>query len=318
VQVLSPQLLCLGVLLSVALPGAAGADEPGSFTLDWQAPAGCPAGEAVQAEVSRLLGGKIQVAQGRDIQARAVATHAQTWSVAIETTLAGRPGQRSIEAASCPDLANATALIIALMIDPEAVASHAAPAPQPAEPAPAPTQKSREVEFLAGLHGAGSTGTLPAFDAGLGGGIGLTGRHWRLELRGTYGLRRDQKAVAAEIPNAYGRFNFIAATLAGCFNLGRSLAYGFCADAEVGRVSAKGFGGSRGLPAQTLWLALGAGVYAALPLRPYLSLPVHLDMLAPLQRNEFVFKDGPGNVTGRVFKAPVLGLRITLGIELHF
>ena len=316
-QVLSPHLLSLGALL--AMVGTVHAEETGTFNLDWQAPAGCPPRDDVQTEVARLLGGEIRIAQGKDIQARAVAVHAQTWSVAIETRVAGRRGRRSIEAASCQDLANATALILALMIDPEAVAAHTTqPLPPPAEPGPTPEKKSWDMEYLVGLHGAGSSGILPSFDAGLGGGIGLAGPHWRTELRGTYGLRRDQKAAVSEVPGAYGRFNFVAAALAGCFNLGSALAYGACVDAEVGMVSAKGFGINQGLPARTLWLALGAGVYAAVPLRPYLSLPVHLDMLAPLRRSEFVFKDEPGNVTGRVFKAPAVGLRISMGIELHF
>jgi hypothetical protein len=318
VQALSPHLLSLSALL--AMVGTVHASETGTFDLDWQAPAGCPAHDDVQTEVARLLGGEIRIAQGKDIQAHAVAAYAQTWSVAIETSLAGRQGRRSIEAASCQDLANATALILALMIDPEAVAAHTTQPlpPPPAEPVPAPEKKSWDIEYLVGLHGAGSSGTLPSFDAGLGGGIGLAGRRWRVELSGTYGLRRDQKAAVAEVPGAYGRFNFMAAMLAGCFNLGGALAYGACADAEVGMVSAKGFGINQGLPARTLWLALGAGVYAAVPLRPYLSLPVHLDMLAPLRRSEFVFKDEPGNVTGRVFKAPAAGVRISMGIELHF
>jgi len=167
-----------------------------------------------------------------------------------------------------------------------------------------------------GLHAAGSQGTLPSVDVGLGGGIGLAGRLWRVELRGTYGLRRDQKAMAAALPGAYGQFNFTAAALAGCFNLGREgLAFGPCADAELGVVSAKGVGVSQSLPADTAWLALGGGVYAAVSLGPHFSLPIHLDVLAPLRRSEFVFK----NVNpDRVFQAPVVGGRISVGIELHF
>jgi hypothetical protein len=299
------------------------ADEAGALTLSWQAPAGCPSRDEVSAEIARLLGGSIRVAQGGDIKARAVVAHGQTWALTIETELAGRPGRRSIEAASCPDLADATALIVALMIDPDAVAAHATqPRPvaatPPAEPAPPPQQEGpRAVQYLVGLHAAGSQGTLPSIDVGLGGGIGLAGRLWRVELRGTYGLRRDQKAMAAPPARegSYGQFNFTAAALAGCFNLGREgLAFGPCADAEVGVVSAKGVGVDQSFPADTTWLALGAGVYAAVSLGPHLSLPLHLDVLAPLRRSEFVFKGVPG----RVFQAPVVGGRISVGIELHF
>jgi hypothetical protein len=308
-------------LAIVANARSARAEETGALTFFWQAPAGCPSRDELRAEIARLLGGEIRVPKGGDIKAVAVVAPGQTWSLAIETELAGRPGRRSIEAASCQDLADATALIIALMIDPNAVAAHATqsrpePTPPPVQSDPAP-QKARRVAYLVGIHAAGSYGTLPSVDAGLGGGVGLAGRRFRVELRGTYGLRRDQRARAPSPapPDSYGRFNFAAAALAGCVNLGREgLAFGPCADAEVGVVSAKGFGASEGFPAQTLWLALGAGAYAAIPLGPHLSLPLHLDVVAPLLRPEFVFK----NVPNRVFQAPVVGARMSAGIEFHF
>jgi hypothetical protein len=317
-----PKLLCLSAVLSLAIVAnarSARAEEAGVLTFSWQAPSGCPSRDDLRAEIARLLGGAIRVPKGGDIKARAVVAHGQTWSLAIETELAGQPGRRSIEAASCQDLADATALIIALMIDPNAVAAHAAqprPVPPPAPSDPAP-QKERRVAYFVGIHAAGSYGTLPSVDAGLGGGVGLAGRRWRVELRGTYGLRRDQRVTAPSPapPDSYGRFNFAAAALAGCVNLGREdLAFGPCADAEVGMLSAKGFNVSEGFSAQTLWLALGAGAYAAIPLGPHLSLPLHLDVVAPLLRPEFVFR----NVPTRVFRAPVVGGRASAGVELHF
>jgi hypothetical protein len=317
VKGLPPKLLGLGTLLALAMlgnPRPGQADEAGSLTLSWQAPLGCPARDELRAEIARLLGGTIRVPSGGDIKARAVVLHEQTWSLTIETQSAGRPGQRSIEAASCQDLADATALIIALMVDPDAVAANATnPKPVPATPPPdsrpAPAMQRRSVQYLVGVHAAASQGTLPSFDLGIGGGVGLAGRRWRVELRGTYGLRRDQKA------GAYGEFNFAAAALAACFNFQwGGVALGPCADGELGLVSAKGVNVDESFPAQTLWAALGAGAYAAIPLGPHLSLPLHLDVLAPLRRTEYMVK----NVPGRVYQAPAVGGRLSAGIELHF
>jgi hypothetical protein len=42
---------------------------------------------------------------------------------------------------------------------------------------------------------------------------------------------------------------------------------------------------------------------------------VHLDVLAPVLRPEFVFKNVPPS---RVFQAPVVGVRVNAGIELRF
>jgi hypothetical protein len=152
-------------------------------------------------------------------------------------------------------------------------------------------------------------------DVGLGGSVGVVGRRYRVELRADYGLRRDQIANAATPPGAYGKFNFSAATLAGCFNLGQeALAWGPCADVEVGVISGQGFGISQSFPTNKLWLAVGAGGYAAISLGRRFSIPLHLDVLAPLRRPEFVFK----NVPDRVFQAPVVGVRVSAGIELRF
>ena len=323
-----PNILCASTVLALATFGNARlvhADQAGTLTLSWQAPAGCPSRGQVSGEIARLLGGEIRVPQGGDITARAVVEHGPTWSLAMDTELAGRPGRRSLEAASCQDLANAAALIVALMIDPDAVAAHAttpqpvaAPAPPAAEPPamdPALESKPRAVEYLLGVHAAGSYGTLPSVDVGVGGGIGIQGRRWRAELRGSYGLRRDQKAWAASPAGAYGQFNFVAAAFAACINLGpRAFAFGPCADAEFGVTSAQGFGVSQSLPTNTPWSALGAGGYAAISLGHHVSIPLHVDVLAPLRRSEFVFKNEPT----RVFQAPAVGVRMSAGIELRF
>jgi hypothetical protein len=324
-------------VLGRALPASAGQEE--AFTLSWQAPPDCPSPDTVRAEVARLLGGEIRLPAGRDFRASALVAHEQAWSVSIETELAGRSGRRSIEAASCQDLADATALILALTIDPDVVATRPArpnpPAPTPPPPPPppppprlpvptapvpaavqpAPQKQSSSNNFLLGLQAQGSQGTLPSVDLGLGGSVGVVGRRYRVEIRGAYGLRRDQIANAVTPAGAYGKFNFLAATLAGCFNLGgQAVAFGPCADAEVGVVSAQGFGVSQSFSTSKPWLAIGAGGYAAISLGPRWSVPLHLDILAPLLRPEFVFK----NVPSRVFQAPVVGVRVSAGIELRF
>ena len=327
-----PLKVWMAAVLGLAVLGhtlPAGASREEAFTLSWQAPSDCPSPGDVRAAVARLLGGEIRLPAGQDLKATALVAHGPIWSVAIETNLAGRPGRRSIEAASCQDLADATALILALTIDPDVVATKPArpkpppplpPSPLPPPPVPmaarpaAPKHDSR-TDFLFGLHAQGSQGTLPSVDVGLGGSVGIVGRRYRVELRGAYGLRRDQIANAATPPGAFGRFNFWAGVLAGCLNFGQeALAFGPCVDAEAGVVSAQGFGVSKGFQANKAWLALGAGGYAAISLGPRWAVPLHLDVLAPLVRPEFVFQ----NVPNHVFQAPAAGVRVSLGIELHF
>ena len=157
---------------------------------------------------------------------------------------------------------------------------------------------------------------MPSIDLGLGGRVGVVGRRYRVELRAAYGLRRDQIAHAATPPDAYGQFNFLAGVLAGCFNLGReTLAFGPCVDAEVGWMSAQGCGVSQSITANQPWLAIGVGGYAAISLGSRWNIPLHLDVLAPILRPEFVFKNVPQS---RVFQAPIVGVRVSAGIEMCF
>ena len=331
-----PLYVWFAAVLGLAVPGPAlpaSASQEKAFTLSWQAPPDCPSPDEVRAAVARLLGGEIRLTAGRDLKATASVAHGQVWSVSIETDFAGRPGRRSLEAASCQDLADATSLILALTIDPDVLATRPArpnppPPPPPSPPAPqlplpvatttrpAPQKQSAPTDLLLGLYAQGSQGTLPAVDVGLGGGVGVAGRRYRAELRAAYGLRRDQSVNVSAPPGAYGKFNFLAGTLAGCLNLGQeAVAFGPCADAEVGWVSAQGFGVSQSLQATKPWLAVGAGGYAAISLGSRWSVPLHLDVLAPLLRREFVFNAA---VPSRVFQAPAVGVRVNVGVELRF
>jgi hypothetical protein len=76
-------------------------------------------------EIARLLGGAIEIEHGGKLDVRASVGHGAAWSVAIATQYAGRAGRRSIEAPSCQSVADATAIIVAMMIDPDAVDANA-------------------------------------------------------------------------------------------------------------------------------------------------------------------------------------------------
>ena len=323
VKGLPPTFAALAGLLALVLPGRPGraSEAPGgSFTFTWDAPAECPSREQVEVEISRLLGGRIQIAQGGDLDAHATVERGVAWSVSLTTRHAGRAGRRSLDAPSCRSVAEATALIIALMIDPDAAAANAqerkeepASVPMPAAQVAAPG--ARPVDFLASLHGQGSLGTLPEIDIGVGVGLGLLGRRWRLELRGTYGLRRNQARDLPSVAGAHGRFNLTTGALVGCYRLGPSgLGFGPCAIAEAGVVSADGYGASVGFSRHALWAALGGGGYLSLAMGRHLCGLLEFDVLFPLYRPSYVFQDLPGVV----FQAPAVGVRALAGMGWRF
>lgn len=312
----SPRAIHLAIVTVIYLrsTGHARAAAPGLVTFAWSAPAGCPSQEQVEADIARLIGQTPRPHDGRELQADVTVSQGPLWSAELTTHQAGRIGHRSIEAPSCQAAAAAVALIIALSIDPEALpttgrAAAVATAAVPDRPVTHP----RQLRILASIHAQGRAGTLPGTDVGVGAGIGLAGARWRAELRWTYGLRRDQ--VAALPSGPAGRFNIAAGSLTGCSDLGGlPLALGPCAVAEVGRVTATGYGTAAGFSRDVLWLAAGAGVFSSLALSKHLHTSVEVDVLAPLYRPDFVFLDMPGVV----FKAPVVGGRAVFELSWAF
>jgi hypothetical protein len=119
----------LALLAGVAIPSllhSARADEA-AWSLVWEAPAGCPSEANVRDAVAQLLG--TGGPPPASVSARAVVqrTSSDHWIVQLTTVREGARGERVVEATSCPSLASATALIVALTIDPERVAANSPP-----------------------------------------------------------------------------------------------------------------------------------------------------------------------------------------------
>jgi len=318
----------LGLGLGLAwAPSAARAQAPASFAFAWGAPEGCPSAAAVQAEIDNLLGGAAGDRVRQDLAVQATVEHLALWQVTLETQSGMISGHRTIEAGTCQGLASATALIVALMIDPDAVAAHASqakaaspevpPIPATPAPAPAPPRPARATFVLAGLGAAGHLGVLPGPDVGIGATIGLLRGQWRVELRGAYGPRQVPSDALADAPNVHGKFRFFAGTLAGCWlRLGRVVDLGPCAEAEIGAVHGEGAGADRIIAQTTPWFGLGAGGVAVLKATPWLRFPIHLDAVAPLWRPHFVWSNVEANRP--IFRAAPVGGRLIAGAELQF
>jgi hypothetical protein len=101
--------------------------QPTSWQLEWSAPAGCPDVARVRDSVARLLGSN---RKGDDpVSARIVVSHdGGSFHAQIDTVQRAGSGHRALEGATCQDVADASALIVALLIDPNVVASPLAPA----------------------------------------------------------------------------------------------------------------------------------------------------------------------------------------------
>jgi hypothetical protein len=329
-------LRCLGLglrcllVVSVGLAGErdalAEADRALSFA--WTAPDGCPSAAEVRAEIDKLLGDTAQAHVRERLTVEASVTHDEKWTVAITTQSATSTGRRAIEAATCQALANAAALIVALAIDPDAVAARAALPPrreQPAQAAPVPVMtpaqpptagvSKRRTFGVAGLVATGSLGVVPALDVALGAELGLVRGGWRLELRAAYGLRTVDSAPVSATRDAHGRFRFFAGNVVVCRTWAwQHVQLGPCTDLAIGAVHGQGIGADKDESATTLWLAWGAGLVAVAMPNHWLRIPLHLDVVAPLHRPTYAF----GGLETPIFSTWRVGGRLTAGVEVQF
>lgn len=122
-------------LIFVALCASSAAEVYGAeaVALRWSAPADCPTGADVLGEVNRLLGPRASLNEASlEVVAEVQRKDDGTYLVRLE--IPGEDGLRSreVSAVSCAALGQAAALILAMMVDPEAALA--------AEPAPGPGQ----------------------------------------------------------------------------------------------------------------------------------------------------------------------------------
>jgi hypothetical protein len=94
--------------------------------LEWQAPAACPDGAAVRARVVDLVGA--DAADQAMLTARvAVRSQAAGWAMTLVLVREGGEDRRTLADRDCSALAEAAALVIAVAIDPQAVAGGPVP-----------------------------------------------------------------------------------------------------------------------------------------------------------------------------------------------
>ena len=324
----NPYNRLLSLAFAVTVVGrvaAARADAGSGFAFEWRAPEGCPPASAVEDEIAHLLGGPAREHVRDDLRVQATVERGSLWLVTLETTSKMANGHRTIEAATCQALANATAFIVALLIDPDAVAARTSkprgnepqPPPPPAEPTSGKGRPPgvRATLVLLGAAAAGNLGVLPSPDVGVSASVGMVRPRWRIEARATYDPRQVRSDALANPSGAYGRFSFITGTLAGCMTFSRSmLEFGPCAEAEFGAVHGEGIGATRTTSHTSPWLGVGAGGLLAIKVTGGLYLAMHADAVVPLWRPRYVLE----NVQVPIFRSASVGGRLTAGVELRF
>ncbi len=306
---------------TLQLGAPAGPDAPAEdaepFALEWRAPATCPDEQDVHARVASLVGGP-----PRGLTARAVVTgDATRWRLDVRVAWSQGSLERALESSSCDALADAAALLIAVVADPLATSERLQPqqhsVPPPPEPtawspdapvdsAPAPSLRSPEAPrppLAAEDRRAGAPRrqrAAPARDRGWGArafagldvgslpsvaptlGAGATFR-WPSVRAGLDVVYLPPSRLVADAPAGDGVVQLGAARGELCprFYAG-PVELPVCATLEVGATAASGFGPASTRGALNPWTAAALGVELRGRVAPRVALFLRLNAVIPL------------------------------------
>lgn len=308
------------------------AGEP-TIELRWDAPAGCPARDAVADEIAARIGDHAPDAR---ITADVRVTADDAGAYTVEVGLAGDVvGHRSVRASSCEEAATATAVVIAIA----ATSAHAtevpeapptpdplAPTPRPARPAPPPATTIQEppapaapadarprgiTGIAVAARGGVDVGSIPGVAPLVGGAVELLGARWHAWVGGLhrFGSRRSASGAA----DLGGRFRMDAGQL----GAGPRLRWGtfelpLRAAIELGAITARGTGELVPRDSRRLWAAALVGAGARWVPIPRLAVELGVEAVVPLLRPRFRVGSIPIATVGPI------GVRAWLGLSVRF
>lgn len=295
-----------------------------ALSLVWSAPRECPQTAGVRQLVADYLG-EARLAQASPTARvlRATATirhHGGRWDLKLETELDGEPGERTLEASTCADVAAAGALVLAFAIDPTAALRHGAPA-EPVSAAesappvgltPAP-QPASPIVLGAAAGVRGDLGALPRSSVGLALSLFVERGAWSGMLSGFLLAERSQ-ATAAK-PSAGGEVSLWSIAVAPCASptYRGDLRLHVCLPLELQSVRARGYGVDQPVVATRSELLVGVELSPGLRLSPRFELVAPLRVGVALLRPEFYLIG-----IDSVFRASALQGRAGVGILARF
>lgn len=329
-----PRALIPALAVSLAVADAR-ADPP---PLTWDAPAGCPEAQVVEAQVREVVGPRAAPAI-TSVHARAE-PRGDAWQIVVTFTREGGATERRLTLHDCESTARATALLVAIALvdaaptepieelptavpveprpletpppDPPRSEPLPAHAPPPAREAPPVAPTSPRVRAFIQLGPAVTLGLLPRTAAGLHLAIGAAWPRLRLALAYSSWYRSP---VRASDPSQGADLSLHAASLRvgpvrrfGPIELHAGLGL------ELGALRAAGFGSDINFDRLTWWASpLVVGSIAWLPpaLRRRAALLLQADLVAPLHRPTL-------SIDARPFSRPAaLGLRVAAQLEVR-
>lgn len=304
--------------LVLGWPAAARAEDA-PVALEWHVPPGerCPSAADVIRQVNKLVGPPRR--ERAAIRARADVRKLPDGRFRVElSTLAdAMEGHRAIEERSCTAMAEATAVILAWMVDPNVVEVPEPIPEQPAKPKAAPPppreESQRSFKFVFGARGLLDSGTLPDVATGVGLELGLRWSWFRLFSRGGLWARQETEIAPSSGSTVAGAsFRLLTLGVDACVTPWRTDIVA-CAGPELDRLEGTGFGVDTPRTDSASWIALTIGADGRIALVGPLGLSVGARLVVPTSREAFGL-DGVAIVHR---PGPVAG-RLALGLDVVF
>jgi hypothetical protein len=289
--------------------------EAAPLLVDWQTPA-CAVEGAFRARVRDALRREPEsvLEQELSVGVQITENHVKTGYLLQVRTDAG---VRQLELPSCEEAVAAAATLVALTIDPNAVAPPAAaPAEPPPEPKraptrpPAPARPAARIEPYVAAFGGVSLGEVPAPSPLFGGGFGLRLRGFGVGAEGFWIAPQTELLPGT---NKGGQVGLLGGGLALCYSpLRDALSISGCLAGQAGAWRSRGVV-TNPTEQTDWWLAGVARLGAGARLTSSFRLFVNGDLVLPARTPLFKLED-----LGGVFRPNRVGGRVFGGVELGF
>ena len=283
--------------------------------LEWSAPPECPDAETVRSEVIRLTRGVTSTSEHLDAQISIRRIDRSMWVLSLATVFDGLRGERTLSAASCKSLAEAAALTLALILNPE-LASTATPPPvnqPPGPPRVAIEPSPPRLVWQVGAHAGIVAGVLR--DASSWFAVSLGVARGRASVRLVPSVAPPQDLFLATEPSVGGRVWVASLSGLGCWAVidGRRLVLNACAGLDATRLDGRGLGVLHPRDTSVSWNAGELATLVDFRLARRLLIELGATGLLPLTRPA-VYLEGIGEVS----RPAILGLRASAGLTLRF
>lgn len=303
------------------------------MALEWSAPPECPAAQDVRAAIDRNLS---RAEFGPELSAviveAAIAEESAGWRLRVAVALPSGSVARDVTSSDCSELADAAGLIIAVALDPLRVV-HTVEADTPTktiepppprkqevdaerppkleEPAPPPAAPVDRMDVDLRLAAVGEFGSLALFRGGVGFGVGIVGRIFRVDVAGQYWAPRTVRHFGTD-PDAGVAVQQTGLGVRGCLlpRLG-PIELSSCAGFEAGASWGTGLG--IGIQRTTVvpWAAVVLGQEVAWTSRRRVGVFAGIDAMLWVVRPRFRVQD-----VGAVETRPV-GVRVVAGPSIR-